>query len=470
MIRKGLILSAAAVAVLGAGYAWLVSAKPFEKKDSSKVISESTMLVSADPSTISRISVRRPDGSSYTFLKVGEGYSLEGRPGVELMRSKIDSAFRSASSIVASGLIDKHPKKPEDFGFDRPGLVMVGIGGGPALGLEIGAASPGGDYYVRLPGTTPVHTVSSGTIDSFYGRLDDFRNRTLPAIDGKALKYLRIAKAATTIEIEDRPEGYDDFYMTSLFLLKPYRHIYPANLDSLDALVEAMPARFAIKDFVDDARPLAGYGLDPPILDITLRDETTTLRLLSGKSADATTVYAKLADKPDVFTIEKSAIDFAAKADPFGLAIHVPLLVPIDRVDKLSFRVKDRTFFCEIRKTELPPGRDAKQGDKIKYETTYIVNGKIVEGETFRKNIYQSVIGIALEGANPVRLDVRKLPIEAAVTFWQGGGRKPRSFNFVAANSDFYALSSEGDAEFLITKSQVDAVADRIEATLSVIK
>ncbi len=463
-MRKGLVIAISAVVVLGGSYAWLTIAKPFGKQASQVVtVSGSKVLIAADISKIERVAVKRPGEKAHAFVRKGDVYSLEGRPEVMLSNNAVVAAFSAVSSLEATGIIDAAPRNPAEFGLGSPGLVVVGVAGRAALGLEIGDRSPGGEVYVRLPGTTAVYAVSSNVIQSFYGALDDFRDRSLPAIDTQNIKYLRIKRGGGgVIEIEDRPSEYDDFYMTSMYLRKPFRHRYPVRRDGFDALVKAMPARLSIQGFVDDPKPLAEYGLESPIMDLSMGDGASTLRLLTGKPAAADTVYAKLPDKPQVFTVRKASVDFAVKADAFALANHLPLLVPIDRVEKLSFRAGDKTFLCEIKRKELPRAADAKSGDKAEYEATYTVNGGAIDEGAF-KRIYQTVIGITFEGANPKALDAKSMKVEATVTFWQSGGRPTRNFEFVSANSDFYALLFEGDAEFLITKSQVKDAVTRLE-------
>jgi hypothetical protein len=277
--------------------------------------------------------------------------------------------------------------------------------------------------------------------------------------------YLRIRRSDSTIELANDPSRFDEFSLTSMRLLKPFRHVYAASGDGVDALVKSMPASFSVRDFVDRPESLDEYGLDPPVADIEIRDGTNGLRLLAGKPAGADAVFAKLADAPAVFTIGKSDIDFALKADAFKLVNRLPLLVRIDDVDRLSFRVGDRAYLCELLRKELPRAKDAKAGDKPEYGTTYVVNGKAIEEGAF-KRIYQAIIGIALEGVNPGVLATRNLKIEAQVVFWRSGGRPPRRFDFVSANSDFFALSLEGDAEFLVTKSRMREAANRVGAEL----
>jgi hypothetical protein len=461
-MKKGLLFAGASVLVLAAGYAWLSTAKPFEKKASVPAKSEAKSLFSAKAESISRLAVRRPDGSAYAFARKGEAYTLEGRPTIGLSASRVNSAFSAASSIEALQTMAENPPKLADFGLDAPALLSLKVEGGEDFSLEIGAKSPGGDYYARLPGERIVYSVSAASINSFYGELDEFRDKALPSIDPQKLRYLRIKRRDATIEIENRKGQFDDFYLTSIYLRKPFRHLYPVSLDGYDALLQAMPGVLAASRFVDAPKALSTYGLDPPLLEITLRDEANELRLLAGREESDGMVFAKLAGKDEVFTISRASIDFALKAEPFKLVNHLPLLVPMDNVDKISLKTAEKSYLFDLKRKQLPAAQGAVPGaEKPLYETSCLLNG-VALGEDSFKQIYQTLIGIAVEAANPKALNAKALSRAATVTFQLKGG-KQRSFDFVSASSDFYALVFDGDAEFLVTKSQLNAVIARLE-------
>jgi hypothetical protein len=160
----------------------------------------------------------------------------------------------------------------------------------------------------------------------------------------------------------------------------------------------------------------------------------------------------------------KTEVAFATDADPFTLVNHLPLLIPIDRVDALEFTFKGKRVALALERPVLQAGTaegGGKAGDKVAYR----LDGKAIDEPTF-KNIYQWIIGIALEGWNPKVAVSGRRPEEATVTFHLNGGLPPRHYAFFPFDDDFYALSYEGEAEFLVTKAQVARVAGRIAETL----
>jgi hypothetical protein len=464
-MRRGLVAASAAVLVLAVGYAWLSIAKPFDAVPRPRAGAGSKVLISMEAEKVLRIDELFPDGKAFAIVKGARGFAIEGRPGLELSSNRILAALYAVASLEAIDTIDADPQRPADFGLDQPGLVTISLENASSQALEIGSRSPGGDYYVRLPGSTTVYTAPGLAIENFYVRPDNFRERKLPAVDVQKISLLRILRADLHLEIADLPDRYDPSYQTSMLVLKPYRHAYPAGPDSLKAYLKTLPPAFTIQDFVDEPGALASLGLEPPVLDLELGDGRSSLKLLIGKEASPTTFYARLSGKPGVFTLLKTDLAFVFKADAFQLINHLPLLIPIEKVSALEFRYKDLSLDFKLERRELPPAGDAKPGEAQGFVTTYRLGNRTIAEATFR-NIYQWIVGIAIEGPNPKAIDALRLPKEATVVFHLNAGLPPRSFGFVPVSDDFYALAYDGDAEFLVTKSQMERLSRRISEAL----
>ncbi|MFZ4615471.1 MAG: DUF4340 domain-containing protein, partial [Rectinemataceae bacterium] len=451
--------------VLAVGYGWLSIAKPFDAATEPRVRAASKVLISVDPAKVARIAELLPDGSAFALAKGADGFAFEKRPGIGLSANRILAALYALTSLEATDTVDADPQRPADFGLDKPGLVTISLEDASSQALEIGSKGPGGDYYVRLPGSTVVYLAPGLAVENFYGRPDDFRERKLPVVDLQKLALLRILRADLRLEIADLPDRYDPLYQTSILVLKPFRHAYPAGPDSLKVFLKSLPPAFTIQDFVDEPGSLASLGLDPPLVDLELGDGNARLRLLIGKDASPTTLYARLFDKPGIFTLLKTDLAFVYKADAFQLINHLPLLIPIEKVSALEFRYKDLGLDFKLDRRELPPAKDAKSGSSKNYATSYRLGDRTIAEATFR-NIYQWIVGIAIEGANPKAIDAPRLPKEATVVFHLNAGLSPRSFGFVPVSDDFYALAYDGDAEFLVTKSQMEGLSRRISQAL----
>ena len=92
--------------------------------------------------------------------------------------------------------------------------------------------------------------------------------------------------------------------------------------------------------------------------------------------------------------------------------------------------------------------------------TTYMVNGKEVEEEAFKKT-YQSIIGILVDAENSKQLEENP---EIKTTFYLNKGtNREIHVNYVPYDNDFYAVFRSGKAEFIVNKEAVHKMLDKVE-------
>ena len=465
MKMTGKILVATAVVLaLGGGYAYLTLAKPFEAKSPELAgpppapAPELPHLVKLDGEKLSRVTIKRVDSSPLIFErfteKESQSYRLVGREDIELDQSKVAELFDNASSVWPQELVAEQAEQLADYGLDKPVVIQAQEVDGTSHGLEIGAATSAGNYYVRKPGEKAVYLIGSYSAGAMVADLFQFRHKLLPAVDPQSLVSIRFNTPKTTIELINTQAANQEAFIPTWQITKPFRHRYPASTDRLKKLMDQLPkGPLEVKSFVDKPGSLENYGLDKP-LNISLQDTVGSLDLLVGNEADKETVYAKLADKPVIFTLSKSDVAFAQKLEPFSFVFTLPLLVDITKVEQLVFQAEGKTMTFGLQRTTLPKAKDAKPEDPAEVQTTYTFNGKPLAEEVAKK-VYQRIIGLALEGASPQPVPVTNAKVEVSLIFTMSGLEPKKVFRFVSANSDYYGLVLDNDAEFLISKTQV---------------
>ena len=459
-----IFVAAAVVLVLGGGYAYLSLAKPFEAKPTvaegpaPAPAVELPDLVKLDGEKLQKVTITRAGGSPLSFERVvekdGESYRLKGREDVELDQSQVAELFGNASRVSPLEMVTEQPGNLADYGLDKPVIMLAQEAEGASQTLEIGSASSAGNYYARKPGETTVYLIGSYTAGPMVADLYQFRQKRLPVVDTQALESIRFVTDKTTIELVNIPSANQEAFLPTWKIIKPFRHQYLASTDGLKKLVDQLPkAPLEIKAFVDKPGALATYGLDKPLV-MNLKDANGSLNLLLGKDADKETVYAKLAEKPLIFTLAKSDVAFAPKQEPFNFVFTLPLLVDISKVDQVEFQAEGQTITLGLQRKTLPKAKDAKPEDPAEVETTYTYNSKPL-AEDVAKKVYQRLIGLALEGASPRPVAVTNAKVEVSMSFTMSGLEPKKVFRFVSANSDYYGLVLDNDAEFLISKTQV---------------
>ncbi len=479
--KTGLIVSAGVLAVMAGLYAWMELAKPFEKKAEAGAAGEPSPapLLSVDSAKILKLSFYRGD-TRFVIARDGDGFVLQepklAKP--RLAPEAIKRAFEEAARIAPDALVydpstpqaagtggasSSTPSTPRDFGFavdagivPRRGVTIETEGDAP-LNLEFGDSSATGKLYVRQEGK--IWAFSSWALASLNQDLIRFRKTTLPQIDPQKIQELRLAeRGRKELHLVPLTEKDDHFFQASLKVVSPYREAMGVDQQDLSELLQKAMA-YAVDDFVDQSLPSAVTGLDSPAMAVSMRDGEKTVELRLGAQAPDGRRYAQWVEDGTVFLIQESYFDDLTGYDPFALIQKLPMLVGIDTLDKLVISRPGKEDLNLTLKRTAVPGKDEQ-------DTKYFKDSKEVEEKTF-KTLYQTLIGIALDGVIPEGTSPTGA-MEGSMTFLRNGGKRALKWSFKSLNADFYALIPEGtgQAEFAVAKDQVTkafAAADNLE-------
>jgi hypothetical protein len=247
----------------------------------------------------------------------------------------------------------------------------------------------------------------------------------------------------TRIDVEPRTD--DDLGVSSFsayVLNSPYARPRGVDPEKFNEFLTPLQS-LQIQDFIDDdpSSP-ASYGLDKPAR-LYLEAAGFTLDLLLGNPAEGGTRYAKLAGSPGVFTV--SGVDPIINTTPFTLVDKFALILSIDTVDRFEVSGDGRILMAEIQ----------GKGD----EAVFTLDGKKTEDKPFRQ-FYQAVIGLLTDAeySGEPSPNSQSPAAGGAVTirYWLNTppGREA-AISLIPYNRDFYVLSQNGTAEFLISRTQV---------------
>jgi hypothetical protein len=290
-----------------------------------------------------------------------------------------------------------------------------------------------------VSGDPKVYTVSSYSADSFLFSLDSIRDRNIYAgFDPATLNRFILDNGKTRIDIVPRPE---DAYLVSNFsqfmLVSPYKARRGVDSQRFSEALEPLQS-LQINQFIDDdPSSLAPYGLDKPgKLHIETADGV--LDLLFGRNSEGE-LFAKLPDDNVVFTV--SNLDPVVSTNAFKLADKFALIFNIDTVNYFTVSGEGRTLRADIKGT--------------KDEPDFALNGKKTLDKEFR-NYYQAVIGLLADAEYPGPLDEPAVGSPVTIEFNLKEPRDARvSITLRPYNRDYYAMTQDGNTEFVISRSQV---------------
>ncbi len=421
---------------------------------------ERIVISKIDRQAIDRVCLNSKKGS-LTVEKKGEEWQVDSPKPVKIDQYRIDYILGSITQLYAEQVISETSDNLEDFGLAKPqALVEVGLTNGEKKILYLGDKVPtGSSYYLKVEDDPRIFTIWYGDGENFLLTLEDLRDRSLPGIVMEELTYFKLARrGARTIEvIANKEEATDGALPLGTWLLtKPYNKPRSIKWEEFQNILSAI-GMLRIDEFVEDnPKDLNKYGLVNPSAELVVKDEKTTLHLYFGNSKDDGKIYFKLADAPAVYAVDKGKTEFF-KTKPFDLLFKFAYIENIDYMDKIVIEGNGKTHELTLIR-EKKEAEKAEEEDEI--ETTFLVNGKKVEDDPFRK-FYQVLIGLLVEGENDKKL---KEEPEVKTTFYLNKKDEPKVVvSYVPYNPDFYAVFINSEAEFLINRDQVQKMLKELE-------
>jgi hypothetical protein len=390
------------------------------------------------------------------LYRQGEDWKAETQAAVALDKTTIEDLGYTFGRLYSEKVIEKEPRDLTAYGLDPP--VAVGkatLKDGSVVELRLGNRTPANNtYYLQKKGDPAVYAVWMNHGEHLQWVVNDLRDKKLPTIDSQKLKALRIArKGHPTIEMvaKDQGEEEDVLFTLGLFrIVKPYSRPYATDTQSFSDWMQKMPG-FAIEEFVEDnVRDWARYGLASPSAELYLRDEENTLHLLFGNTKGESQVYFRVGGQNNVYAMSADRLEFL-EIRPFELVDKFAFIVNIDNVDKVQVRGGGVDMTLSMtRRTEKVKNDEGKEVDEV--VTTYFAQGKEVKEDPFKK-IYQSLIGLFIEGENEAP---RRRPPEVTMTYTLNkGSQRVHTIAYTPYDVDFYEVYVNGRSEFLMSRSQI---------------
>ena len=312
--------------------------------------------------------------------------------------------------------------------------------------LVIGSLNPSQTgYYIQIEGGKEIYLISSSYSESLTFSVNDFREKSLPYIDVSKLSMLEIRKENT---IRLVPFERTDIFTADIFhfmLVKPYDRPIPVANDKLSDLLEQMVSSLSIVDFVDSDSP-EDYGINKNALGIILQENTgNTLELLIGDDADKDTVYAKLADKNQLFTLKKEDLPFLDIA-AFDFVDRFPHIISIDSISEVTVETNGNIMAGSIK----------RQNDL----ETYSIDGNETEEKSF-KDFYQNVLYLLMEGEADKPVDKSSSLI--TITYHSIDRQQSTELNFYPYDDEFYTVGrNDNDPLFTIGIYQLEDMLKKI--------
>jgi hypothetical protein len=264
---------------------------------------------SAEEETRALFAVKPDDVTSLVLRSGDQEIRVEKMEGtweiLHPLRSAVDAFALSRLLNRLTGLqslrvISESPKDLSEFGLHRPEVTLTFRAGDQDHTLLIGSVSPiEKGYYVAKGGDGKVYFISGEDKRALDRPLIELRDKKLFTLKTDRVRRVIIERKGERWVLDKKDgrwrfEGQEDL------------KIDPEKVEVFVRPILWAEAQTFEREEATDLKP---YGLDPPLVRVSLSDGEQTAEILYGKDAPQERVFAVVKGRPQVVTVRKRLLD-----------------------------------------------------------------------------------------------------------------------------------------------------------------
>jgi Domain of unknown function (DUF4340) len=183
-----------------------------------------------------------------------------------------------------------------DYGLDQPALTLTYTSAKKSYALKIGNVTEiGKRLYVLSPDGTRIHVVGRSLADSVGTPLEDLRSESIFTVPVFEVRSLNVQTATPNLKVRLRRDAGGRWGFETPINARANKAAVVVTINTLNALTA--------KKFLEPRETdLDRAGLTSPALRVTLEGNARRETLLLGQVDTGDQYFAKIEDKPNVFT------------------------------------------------------------------------------------------------------------------------------------------------------------------------
>ncbi len=372
---------------------------------------------------------------SFTLVQAGEKFALLDEP-VELDQYAARELMATGAAVISRQTLTGDAA---DFGLNTPSVQAVyTYADGSIITLTLGnAVATGEGWYAAVDGSGEVYIVNNS-----LQRTLAMGRHVLYALPDLSQRFA----AGTLLEATIACPGQDAVTIARVTQENPFNTMaeltapihYPANSERAAEIYLALEAIKPVGVLAAEGED-ADWGLDAPIAVIRLKDKQLTT-LTIGMKDDTCTL--RIDEDKAVYALDSSTLTFLQHVTVPYLAEQLPGLIALNKVTVLEVTAGEESFAFT-----MDPANAA-----------YTLQGKTLDAETFI-GLYQQLIGVLVERYVPDGDAVARPRVTFCYTLVDGS---QWTLAFAPYDEQFDLIIRDGCANFLISRSKVDAVVDML--------
>ncbi len=421
-------------------------------------------IIDEDIENAKAITVEMPD-QTVEYYCTDEGWFIKDVDNSVFNTNNVNFNVAALLQLYAASLITDTGENLESYGLAEPSAtVSITLNDDTVVNAYLGDVTADGNYYYITNDNKNVYTIDAMNGKRICYTPFDFVNMTMDTINAQSVTIVSVVEGDKELYIvydpddENASENLKKSGVTTLSMKKPIENllVYPNNLQTallynisgitLNSVVEIDPADWG------------AYGLENPVLTITLGDLENMIIVNVGNEADENNYYVKVNERNAVYTMSKSAVepfmnykvvDFIQKF----IALHTR-----SDVDKITIESVYGDYTVDFRAEGENDYKD-ENGVTKDYRNTYI-NDTLIDRDTFTV-FYELMTGLTFDELKTA--DAEGEP-QAVITYELADGTKD-VVHFYNYNDNFFAAdkgeNSQFDEKMLVSKQRVKQITDR---------
>lgn len=497
--KKGLnlILLLLLMVLLIVGLIWVTNYKEKKESEGSETSDDSTVVVTMDKESISKIHFTVPE-NDMTLVSQDGTWLYEADKNLPVNQTRVKEMVNAFSSITANRTISEGINDLSEFGLSEPtAIISASQTDGTTTTVKIGSEVPiTGGYYATINDDGKLYILPESFYTNFeYTLVQMTEVESIPSITAGNITKLSVTnKDKESFEVVYDDNSSADISGNCKYIInKPYAKPIPADSDAITTLFGNYTS-MSFSSCIDyNATDLSKYGLDNPTSEIDISyyeeitnetentdetesddkdssdnngsDETSNdtknvtrvyheLKLLIGGTDESGNYYAKLSDSNAVNLITASKVSTLTDIAAYDNTYKYINMINIDIVDSIDIEVDNTTYQLSIERSTKTEDGEEKEVAK------YYINGTEVEEDDF-KTLYRVIIAPKTEREIPEgKKESSNVPY-MKVTYHLNTNTTA-TIEYLPYDKNYYVVNSNGIKYFLVDLRSITAITDNL--------
>ncbi len=474
-----LIVGILVIAVLAFVYFFLFSDDDLENTHDDEILEDSVKIIDVEKEKVSSVVLQNQGAVMEIIPKENEEgqWIIKGFEKIALNQDNVDSFVESMSALSAFE-VKNADKDLTQYGLDNKESSVKIISNDGEYVVWLGTSTvDNAYYYAKKDSSDIVYKIDSLSGNRFKYTINDFIDKSLPQISPYKILRLNIkqhGKDEIDLEYTQDKEGNAENLLAmgveTMRMNKPYPGlaVYPTNLqESVLAQLTSMQlgdvADCSSENFFEYSNSMT-TSTGEPEAEITVSDDTNSLKMRVGFKADDKNYYCVVDGKEGVFLIDEKYVSPFLEADPIKFVEKFVALYYRADLQKVEMnnngKKYDITFGYEEKKEENSENKNSRFNDDRK---TYL-NKKEVDKETFG-GLFELLTGITFDSIDKEAKAISENPeVTIKYTLKSGSFEEVR---FLPFNDSFYIVDGKSIKGMLVSKQNVSRVFEKADQILN---